>query len=140
MSSTPTHYEVLGVDRNATPADVRAAYQRVVGKVHPDAGLPPAMFRQVHEAYEVLSDAGKRRAYDAQLAAAGAAAGAPNMGSVIESQIRDAMPTREQVVGAVKSAGGAFLGGLFDRIVGGTPDASTPDPPPPAAPPRRRGG
>ncbi|KAI0272526.1 hypothetical protein BC834DRAFT_840791 [Gloeopeniophorella convolvens] len=64
-------YEVLGVQRDATEDQIRKAYKKRALQTHPDR-VPPEQketaedeFRQVNNAYEVLSDATKRQAYDA---------------------------------------------------------------------------
>ena len=62
------YYELLGVARNASEADIKKAFRRLAMKYHPDrnADNPAAeeQFKQVKEAYDVLSDARKRSAYD----------------------------------------------------------------------------
>lgn len=68
-----TYYEVLGVAPDATPTEIRAAYRKLSQKVHPDAGGTNALFRQIHLAYETLSDPDRRAAYDRHLASGGAA-------------------------------------------------------------------
>jgi curved DNA-binding protein CbpA len=60
----PTHYEVLGVPEGASGEEVRQAYRRLVKAAHPDAAGDPAQFRQVTEAYDVLTDPAQRAAYD----------------------------------------------------------------------------
>jgi molecular chaperone DnaJ len=68
MSATKRdYYEVLGVARGATEDEVRRAYRRLARQFHPDvnkAADAEAKFKEINEAYEVLSDAGKRSAYD----------------------------------------------------------------------------
>ena len=62
------YYEVLGVDRDVTKADLKKAYRRVAMKFHPDRNPDDseaeAKFKEASEAYEVLSNAEKRSAYD----------------------------------------------------------------------------
>jgi molecular chaperone DnaJ len=68
VSSKQDYYELLGVARNAPQKDIRQAYRKLARKYHPD--LNPGdksseeKFKQVQEAYDVLSDAKKRQMYD----------------------------------------------------------------------------
>ena len=70
----PSHYDLLGVAHEASPDDLRQAFRRLSKRYHPDTtNLPPAQaelaFRQVQQAYSVLSDPEQRLRYDAQLQA-----------------------------------------------------------------------
>ena len=62
------YYKTLGVDRKATPADIKKAYRRLARELHPDRNpgdkTAEARFKQVNEANEVLSDPQKRAQYD----------------------------------------------------------------------------
>src|ERR1700731_2604395 len=70
MPTTPKHdyYQTLGVPKNASADDIRKAYRKLARKHHPD--LNPGdkasedRFKNVQEAYDVLSDAKKRDMYD----------------------------------------------------------------------------
>jgi molecular chaperone DnaJ len=62
------YYDVLGVPKGASEADVKKAYRRLARKLHPDVNpgdkAAQKRFQEVQEAYEVLKDEDKRRAYD----------------------------------------------------------------------------
>ena len=63
------YYEILGASRDASDADIKKAYRRLAMKHHPDRNTDDSeeaegRFKEAKEAYEVLSDANKRAAYD----------------------------------------------------------------------------
>jgi len=65
-----THYQALELPENATPADIRRAYRRLVLLTHPDRTADPAAharYLTINAAYETLSVPARRQAYDATL-------------------------------------------------------------------------
>lgn len=80
MADKRDYYDVLGVSRDASDAEIKKAYRKLSKKYHPDINKEPdadAKFKEVTEAYEMLSDAQKRAAYDQY----GHAANDPNFGA-----------------------------------------------------------
>ena len=63
-----SYYDILGVSPAATCDEIRAKYRNLSLRIHPDHDGPVALFRQVQEAYEVLSDPVRRASYDRLLA------------------------------------------------------------------------
>jgi molecular chaperone DnaJ len=74
------YYEVLGVPRGASDSDIKSAYRQLARKHHPDVATDKAMaevrFKEINEAYSVLSDPQKRQMYD-RYGHTGNGAGAP---------------------------------------------------------------
>ena len=62
------YYEVLGVEKNASDAEIKKAYRKLAMKYHPDQNpgdkTAEEKFKEINEAYEVLSDADKKARYD----------------------------------------------------------------------------
>ena len=61
------YYEVLGIGRDADETAIKSAYRKLARQYHPDVNKAPdaeERFKEVNEAYEVLSDGDKRQAYD----------------------------------------------------------------------------
>ena len=98
------YYKILGVERNASEAEIKKAYRRLAMKHHPDRNPDDktceAKFKEAKEAYEVLSDAQKRAAYD-QFGHAGVDPSAAAAGA-----------------GGFYSAGGANFADIFGDVFG----------------------
>ncbi len=111
------YYEVLGVDRNADENDIKKSYRKLAVQYHPDKnpgdGEAEEQFKEITEAYEVLSDDTKRARYDQfghQAFSAGSGGGGfgGNEGVDLEEALRTFM-------GAFGGGGG----GVFDDFFGG---------------------
>src|ERR1700730_2308309 len=107
------YYKVLGVERNATGAQIKSAYRKLARKHHPDvtAGNKGAenKFKEINEAYQVLSDPEKRKKYD--LLGADWERGAPE----------DEVLRRYARAGAADAGtmGGGGFSDFFERFFGG---------------------
>ena len=64
MAQTPDYYKTLGVPRDADAGTIKKAFRKLARTYHPDAGGDEAKFKEINEAYEVLSDDKKRKLYD----------------------------------------------------------------------------
>ena len=64
MPATPDDYPPRGVPRTASTDEIKKAFRKLARKHHPDAGGSEAKFKEINEAYEVLSDDKKRKLYD----------------------------------------------------------------------------
>jgi molecular chaperone DnaJ len=58
------YYTILGVNKNSTPDEIKKAYRNAVKEHHPDKGGDEEKFKEVSEAYEVLSDPSKKQQFD----------------------------------------------------------------------------
>lgn len=64
MPSHKSYYDILGVSKTASADEIKKAFKKLAVKHHPDAGGSEEKFKEISEAYEVLSDEKKRREYD----------------------------------------------------------------------------
>lgn len=71
MKTTRTYYEILGLPRGATDAQIKRRYKQLVRKYHPDVAADKdtahRLFIQIREAYEILGDPARRKNYDNEL-------------------------------------------------------------------------
>ncbi|MGZ6343647.1 MAG: DnaJ domain-containing protein, partial [Candidatus Limnocylindrales bacterium] len=61
------YYEILGVARSATDEELKKAFRRLAQQWHPDVNTTPEaaeQFKEINEAYQILSDPQRRQAYD----------------------------------------------------------------------------
>ena len=123
-----TLYDELGVDQQATSSEIRQAYRKLALKFHPDKhqqgdeSIPfeerTARFIRICEAYEVLSNADKRAAYDAKLRSSwssssrGGAGGVGGTDYSFSFSLKDAFEVLERFLGAHLSSSTA-LGGRY---------------------------
>ncbi|MCB0112990.1 MAG: molecular chaperone DnaJ [Caldilineaceae bacterium] len=102
------YYEVLGVERGADAATLKRAFRKLAQQYHPDVNKAPeaeSMFKEINEAYQVLSDPQKRAAYDRF----GHAATGPGAGGF----------------GDYGAAGFGDLGSIFEEFFSGFAGAAT---------------
>jgi molecular chaperone DnaJ len=117
------YYKILGVGRSATAAEIKKAYRKLARKFHPDVNPdnPEAekRFKEIQEAYAVLSDDERRKQYDTF----GSVEGGPGMGfdpfRQASSSWRDAGGFRVDFGGGNVGGGFQDLGDLFGDIFGG---------------------
>lgn len=118
MSSKRDYYDVLGVSKDASASELKKAYRKLAIKFHPDKNPDDQeaeeKFKELGEAYEVLSDEDKRAAYDRYgHAAFEAGGGGGGFGGGGFGGFHDASDIFSQVFG------GAFGGGGFEDLFGG---------------------
>jgi molecular chaperone DnaJ len=84
MAGRPDYYATLGVEKKATPEELKKAYRKLARKYHPDRNpddkQAEARFKEVSHAYDILSDPDKRKQYDSGTGPFAAAGGAGGFG------------------------------------------------------------
>ena len=118
MANKRDFYEVIGVSKNASAEEIKKAYRKQAMKFHPDRNpgdkAAEDKFKELGEAYNVLSDDQKRAAYDRF----GHQAFAPGAGAAAQASNMDPFDLFRQVFGGGGGGGGA--GGIFEEFLGGS--------------------
>ena len=112
------YYHVLGVERNASPEDVKKAYRKLAVKYHPDKNpgdkSAEDKFKELGEAYEVLSNADKRAAYDRY----GHQAFTQGGGGGFGGGAHDPFDVFREVFGSGRGGGGGIFESIFGDAMG----------------------
>ncbi len=113
------YYEILGISRNTSSGDIKKAYRRLAVKYHPDKNRENSKeaeekFKEVSEAYKILSDRDKKQIYD-QYGHAGLQADIGAGGGGFTEFDFDPIKIFNDVFGQRSSSGG----GIFDNLFGG---------------------
>jgi molecular chaperone DnaJ len=125
MAGKRDYYEVLEVGKSATPEEIKKAYRKLAVKYHPDKNpgdkSAEEKFKELGEAYDVLSDAEKRAAYDrfGHQAFAGPGGGGARGGGGFGGGFHDPFDIFREVFGASGQAGPGGAGGIFEQFFGG---------------------
>ena len=114
------HYEVLGVPRSASEKDIRNAFRRLARRHHPDVNPgdngAEARFKEINEAYQVLSDPASRQRYDTfgQRASQEAAAGEGPLSWIFRAARPGARPVEQRTASSRRDP----FNNLFEDLIG----------------------
>lgn len=126
MASRKDYYELLGVPRTATADEVKKAYRKLAMKYHPDRNpgdkTAETMFKELSEAYEILSDTKKRQQYDQYghdgLKSAFGPGGFDFARDFTHSE------DLSDILGSIFGEGGGFFDNFFSQGRRGSPDGA----------------
>jgi curved DNA-binding protein len=124
VSYTPDYYKTLGVPRSADATEIKKAFRKLARTHHPDAGGDEAKFKEINEAYEVLSDEKKRKLYD-QYGSTGGARIPQGWGEADANPFAGGFGSWAEILERLRNDEGGFGGG-WDFDFGGF--ASRPQP------------
>ncbi|MCP4094184.1 MAG: molecular chaperone DnaJ [Planctomycetes bacterium] len=113
------YYEVLGVGKQASDADIKSAYRKLAMKYHPDRNKEEGAsdkFKEATEAYSVLSDSEKRTRYD-RFGHAGVAGG-PGGGGGVNVDFGSIFEQFGDIFGGRRGGGGGGGGSIFESLFG----------------------
>ncbi|XP_055619138.1 dnaJ homolog subfamily B member 6 isoform X1 [Toxorhynchites rutilus septentrionalis] len=118
------YYKVLDVSRTSTDAEIKKAYKKLALRWHPDKNPDNPeesnrRFKEISEAYEVLSDAYKRHIYDSRFARKGASSYSPSGGGMRDSSNYTAYTNRDYSSSRHGGGYGGFDGHHYGRYGGG---------------------
>ncbi len=116
MATKRDYYEILGVNKNSSADDIKSAYRKLAMQYHPDRNKAPdaeEKFKELSEAYAVLSDQNKRQQYD-QFGHSGI-----DMRYSQEDIFRGAAPDIEDILRDFGFGGGGRGGSIFDTFFSG---------------------
>lgn len=116
-----SYYEVLGVDKKATTDEIKKAFKKLAREHHPDAGGDENTFKEISEAYEVLSDKEKRDEYDNMLryGAFSGGGGAGGAGMPFNWGGQGGSWTVTDIGGDGGGGGFSNIGDIFSRMAAG---------------------
>lgn len=124
MATQRDYYEILGVDKSASAADIKKAYRKLALQYHPDKNKAPdaeEKFKEINEAYEVLRDEEKRKTYD-QFGHAAFNQGSGMGGNPFSGGFRQGPFTYTYTTGGVNPFGGGDFpdpSEIFEQFFGG---------------------